>query len=172
MKAIVTTYATRTSFPCESVWRLIEILIPCQSKKSWQSKYWSMESKPIWASITIKNLCKGRPQELISIFMITSSLMQVNVNLAGLPALVLPCGFVEGGSTVLPVGFQMIGAAFDEVGVYSFFMKITTFFLFIRSLFFSLRVLLDIELSPSLHVCVSVCEWFIYHVKFVFIRDF
>ncbi|CAA2987656.1 glutamyl-tRNA(Gln) amidotransferase subunit A, chloroplastic mitochondrial [Olea europaea subsp. europaea] len=40
--------------------------------------------------------------------------MTVNVNLAGLPALVLPCGFVEGGSTVLPVGFQMIGAAFDE----------------------------------------------------------
>ncbi|XP_059663306.1 glutamyl-tRNA(Gln) amidotransferase subunit A, chloroplastic/mitochondrial isoform X7 [Cornus florida] len=41
--------------------------------------------------------------------------LQVNVNLAGLPALVLPCGFVEGGSTGLPVGFQMIGAAFDEV---------------------------------------------------------
>lgn len=41
-------------------------------------------------------------------------LMQVNVNLAGLPALVLPCGF-NGGSAGLPVGFQMIGAAFDEV---------------------------------------------------------
>lgn len=40
--------------------------------------------------------------------------MQVNVNLAGLPALVLPCGFVEEGSSVLPVGLQMIGAAFDE----------------------------------------------------------
>ncbi|XP_031286379.1 glutamyl-tRNA(Gln) amidotransferase subunit A, chloroplastic/mitochondrial-like [Pistacia vera] len=35
----------------------------------------------------------------------------VNVNLAGLPALVLPCGFVDGG----PVGLQMIGASFDEV---------------------------------------------------------
>ncbi|KAK1404852.1 Amidase domain-containing protein [Heracleum sosnowskyi] len=38
----------------------------------------------------------------------------VNVNLAGLPALVLPCGFVEGGPAGLPVGVQMIGAAFDE----------------------------------------------------------
>ena len=51
-------------------------------------------------------------------------MMQVNVNLAGLPALVLPCGFVEEGSSVLPVGLQMIGAAFDEVGV--------GFFLYIR----------------------------------------
>ena len=38
------------------------------------------------------------------------------MNLAGLPALVLPCGFVEGGGPAgLPVGVQMIGAAFDEV---------------------------------------------------------
>lgn len=41
--------------------------------------------------------------------------MQVNVNLAGLPALVLPCGFVKEGSSHLPVGLQMIGAAFNEV---------------------------------------------------------
>lgn len=37
------------------------------------------------------------------------------MNLAGLPALVLPCGFVEGGPAGLPIGVQMIGAAFDEV---------------------------------------------------------
>ena len=43
------------------------------------------------------------------------ALIQVNINLAGLPALVLPCGFVEGGPAGLPVGLQMIGAAFDEV---------------------------------------------------------
>ncbi|KAL8538113.1 hypothetical protein ACS0TY_000171 [Phlomoides rotata] len=46
--------------------------------------------------------------------MYAGDIMTVNVNLAGLPALVLPCGVVEGGSTGLPVGLQMIGAAFDE----------------------------------------------------------
>ncbi|KAL9160489.1 hypothetical protein ABFS82_08G203800 [Erythranthe guttata] len=46
--------------------------------------------------------------------MYAGDIMTVNVNLAGLPALVLPCGFVEGGPAGLPVGFQMIGAAFNE----------------------------------------------------------
>nr|GMD93627.1 glutamyl-tRNA(Gln) amidotransferase subunit A, chloroplastic/mitochondrial [Ipomoea batatas] len=46
--------------------------------------------------------------------MYAGDIMTVNVNLAGLPALVLPCGFVDGGSVGLPVGVQMIGAAFDE----------------------------------------------------------
>jgi aspartyl-tRNA(Asn)/glutamyl-tRNA(Gln) amidotransferase subunit A len=35
----------------------------------------------------------------------------VSVNLAGLPAVALPCGFDRGG---LPVGFQLIGVAFSE----------------------------------------------------------
>ncbi|KAI3730382.1 hypothetical protein L1987_61552 [Smallanthus sonchifolius] len=46
--------------------------------------------------------------------MYAGDIMTVNVNLAGLPALVLPCGFVKESSSSLPVGFQMIGAAFDE----------------------------------------------------------
>jgi hypothetical protein len=41
----------------------------------------------------------------------------VNVNLAGLPALVVPCGFVEGGAAGLPVGLQMMGSPFCEVKV-------------------------------------------------------
>lgn len=42
-------------------------------------------------------------------------LNQVNVNLAGLPSLVVPCGFVEGGAAGLPVGLQMISSSFSEV---------------------------------------------------------
>lgn len=49
-----------------------------------------------------------------SLAMYAGDIMTVNVNLAGLPALVLPCGFVDGGPSGLPVGLQMIGAAFDE----------------------------------------------------------
>ncbi|XP_009800995.2 glutamyl-tRNA(Gln) amidotransferase subunit A, chloroplastic/mitochondrial [Nicotiana sylvestris] len=46
--------------------------------------------------------------------MYAGDIMTVNVNLAGLPALVLPCGFVDSSSAALPVGVQMIGAAFEE----------------------------------------------------------
>ncbi|CAL5202134.1 unnamed protein product [Lathyrus oleraceus] len=46
--------------------------------------------------------------------MYAGDIMTVNVNLAGLPALVLPCGFIENGTAGLPVGLQMIGAAFHE----------------------------------------------------------
>uniref|UniRef100_M1BWR1 Glutamyl-tRNA(Gln) amidotransferase subunit A n=1 Tax=Solanum tuberosum TaxID=4113 RepID=M1BWR1_SOLTU len=46
--------------------------------------------------------------------MYAGDIMTVNVNLAGLPALVLPCGFVDCSSVSLPVGVQMISAAFEE----------------------------------------------------------
>ncbi|MCL2057090.1 MAG: Asp-tRNA(Asn)/Glu-tRNA(Gln) amidotransferase subunit GatA [Oscillospiraceae bacterium] len=39
----------------------------------------------------------------------------VSVNLAGLPAVSLPCGFSEDG---LPVGFQLIGSAFSEARLF------------------------------------------------------
>lgn len=42
-------------------------------------------------------------------------LMTVNVNLAGLPAVTLPCGLAPGGPRGLPVGLQIIGPAFSEV---------------------------------------------------------
>ncbi|KAG2292482.1 hypothetical protein Bca52824_039151 [Brassica carinata] len=44
----------------------------------------------------------------------SSAFALVNVILVGLPAIVLPCGLVEGGSSGLLVVFQMIGEAFDE----------------------------------------------------------
>ena len=41
--------------------------------------------------------------------------MTVNLNLAGLPAVCLPCGFAEQpGGGKLPVGMQIIGRAFEE----------------------------------------------------------
>ncbi|KAL3700179.1 hypothetical protein R1sor_018201 [Riccia sorocarpa] len=46
--------------------------------------------------------------------MYAGDLMTVNVNLAGLPALVVPCGVAEGGQFGLPVGLQMVGKSFDE----------------------------------------------------------
>ncbi|KAH8947528.1 hypothetical protein BDL97_11G046600 [Sphagnum fallax] len=46
--------------------------------------------------------------------MYLGDLMTVNVNLAGLPSLVVPCGIAEGGTCGLPVGLQMIGPAFGE----------------------------------------------------------
>ncbi|MDN5344329.1 MAG: aspartyl-tRNA(Asn)/glutamyl-tRNA(Gln) amidotransferase subunit [Clostridia bacterium] len=43
--------------------------------------------------------------------MYLSDLCTIPINMAGLPALSLPCGFSQG----LPVGLQLIGKAFDEV---------------------------------------------------------
>jgi aspartyl-tRNA(Asn)/glutamyl-tRNA(Gln) amidotransferase subunit A len=43
--------------------------------------------------------------------MYLSDIYTISVNLAGLPALSLPCGFDAGG---LPIGMQIIGKHFDE----------------------------------------------------------
>ena len=45
----------------------------------------------------------------------TADMLTVPVNLAGLPAISLPCGFSEEG---LPMGLQIIGKHFDETTVY------------------------------------------------------
>ncbi|CAI5970610.1 unnamed protein product [Closterium sp. NIES-64] len=46
--------------------------------------------------------------------MYVGDLMTVNVNLAGLPAISLPCGLAPGGPHGLPIGLQIIGAPFAE----------------------------------------------------------
>ncbi len=48
------------------------------------------------------------------IAMYLADIFTVSVNLAGLPGMSVPCGFVEG----LPVGFQLIGKAFDEATLF------------------------------------------------------
>ncbi|KAK9105008.1 hypothetical protein Scep_021852 [Stephania cephalantha] len=50
--------------------------------------------------------------------MYAGDIMTVNVNLAGIPALVVPCGFSEVGPSGLPIGLQIIGAAFDEAKLF------------------------------------------------------
>ena len=42
--------------------------------------------------------------------MYLSDIATIPINLAGIPALSLPCGFIDG----MPVGLQMMGKAFSE----------------------------------------------------------
>ncbi|TAK08122.1 MAG: Asp-tRNA(Asn)/Glu-tRNA(Gln) amidotransferase subunit GatA, partial [Candidatus Manganitrophaceae bacterium] len=46
--------------------------------------------------------------------MYLSDIFTISVNLAGIPAISLPCGFSKGG---LPIGLQILGRAFDEEGI-------------------------------------------------------
>lgn len=48
------------------------------------------------------------------ITMYTADVLTIPVNLAGLPGMSVPCGFVDG----LPVGLQLIGKHFDEATMY------------------------------------------------------
>ena len=41
----------------------------------------------------------------------------VAINLAGIPAISIPCGFVKKGGKDLPVGLQIIGKHFDEASI-------------------------------------------------------
>jgi aspartyl-tRNA(Asn)/glutamyl-tRNA(Gln) amidotransferase subunit A len=49
--------------------------------------------------------------------MYLSDIYTINVNLAGLPGISVPCGFASDG---MPVGLQMIGKAFDESNLLSY----------------------------------------------------
>jgi aspartyl-tRNA(Asn)/glutamyl-tRNA(Gln) amidotransferase subunit A len=43
--------------------------------------------------------------------MYLSDIYTISINLAGLPAISVPCGFSKAG---LPIGMQLIGRAFEE----------------------------------------------------------
>jgi aspartyl-tRNA(Asn)/glutamyl-tRNA(Gln) amidotransferase subunit A len=48
--------------------------------------------------------------------MYLSDIYTISTNLAGLPAISVPCGFTQGN---LPIGLQLIGRAFEESSLLS-----------------------------------------------------
>ena len=48
------------------------------------------------------------------ITMYLNDIYTIAANLAGLPALSIPCGFVSEGGSELPVGLQLVGPHFGE----------------------------------------------------------
>ncbi len=63
--------------------------------------------------------CAFKVGEKISdpLAMYLNDIFTINVNLAGLPGISIPCGFSKEG---LPIGLQMIGKAFDEAALLSY----------------------------------------------------
>lgn len=59
-----------------------------------------------------KAFVSGEVRDPVEMYM--CDLLTVPVNLAGLPAITVPCGFSEG----MPLGLQIIGKAFDEATIY------------------------------------------------------
>ncbi|WIA11840.1 hypothetical protein OEZ85_011927 [Tetradesmus obliquus] len=49
--------------------------------------------------------------------MYKGDLMTININLAGLPAVTVPCGFTEEAGVQLPVGVQFVGRMFEEASL-------------------------------------------------------
>ncbi|KAG2308106.1 hypothetical protein Bca52824_027854 [Brassica carinata] len=82
-----------------------------------QSYFWDVQE--FQSQLLSMDSFESKPLKRVKVGLIRETLEQgvdsgVNVNLVGLPAIVLPYGLVEGGLSGLPVGPQMIGAAFDE----------------------------------------------------------
>jgi aspartyl-tRNA(Asn)/glutamyl-tRNA(Gln) amidotransferase subunit A len=46
--------------------------------------------------------------------MYLNDIYTIGANLAGLPAVSVPCGFVEEGGSSLPVGLQLVGPHYGE----------------------------------------------------------
>lgn len=49
--------------------------------------------------------------------MYKGDLMTINLNLSGLPAVVVPCGFAQEEGKSLPVGLQLTGPMFGEAAM-------------------------------------------------------
>ena len=54
----------------------------------------------------------GEPADIVTRYM--SDILTTPINLAGVPAISIPCGFSNG----LPLGLQIIGNHFDEATIY------------------------------------------------------
>ena len=54
--------------------------------------------------------------------MYANDILTIPVNLAGVPAISVPCGF---GANNMPLGLQIIGKHFDEATIYALHMRLS-----------------------------------------------